>query len=109
VRFGVHLRTDNHEGTPQLVQVQAMCGPGDEGEPVFTVLMLEQDGGGRQASRPSAEQQLGLFQDIRLMVVGFVRQQVVLIAPGLRCQRAGGPLGLTPGLVFCNRSHPGEE
>ena len=43
VRFGVHVRNANREGTPPLVQLKAVCGPGDEGEPVVTVLMPEED------------------------------------------------------------------
>ena len=43
VRFGVHVRDDNREGTPPLVRLRAVCGPGDQGEPVVTVLMPEED------------------------------------------------------------------
>jgi hypothetical protein len=43
VRFGVHVRNDNSEGTPPLVQLKALCGPGDQGEPVLTVMMPEED------------------------------------------------------------------
>jgi hypothetical protein len=43
VRFGVHVRNDNREGTPPLVRLKALCGPGDQGEPVVTVLMPEED------------------------------------------------------------------
>jgi hypothetical protein len=39
VRFGVHVRQDNRERTPPLVQPKALCGPGDSGEPVITVMM----------------------------------------------------------------------
>jgi hypothetical protein len=38
VRFGVHVRNDNRERTPPLVRLKAVCGPGDEGEPVITPL-----------------------------------------------------------------------
>jgi hypothetical protein len=31
---GVHVRDDNREGTPALVRLKAVCGPGDHGEPV---------------------------------------------------------------------------
>ncbi len=34
VRFGVHVRNDNRERTPPLVRLKALCGPGDQGEPV---------------------------------------------------------------------------
>jgi hypothetical protein len=42
VRFGVHVRNDNREGTPPLVRLKALCGPGDGGEPVITVMMPEE-------------------------------------------------------------------
>jgi hypothetical protein len=43
VRFGVHVRNDNREGGPPLVRLKAVCGPGDQGEPVVTVLMPDED------------------------------------------------------------------
>ena len=43
VRFGVHVRDDNREGTPPLVRLKALCGPGDDGEPVITVMLPEED------------------------------------------------------------------
>ncbi len=43
VRFGVHVRKDNRERTPPLVRLKAVCGPGDEGEPVVTVMMPDED------------------------------------------------------------------
>jgi hypothetical protein len=43
VRFAVHVRNDNREGTPPLVRLKAVCGPGDEGEPVITVMLPEED------------------------------------------------------------------
>jgi hypothetical protein len=42
VRFAVHVRNDNRDGIPPLVRLKAVCGPGDGGEPVLTVLMPEQ-------------------------------------------------------------------
>jgi hypothetical protein len=39
VRFGVHVRNDNRERTPPLVRLKALCGPGDQGEPVLTVML----------------------------------------------------------------------
>ena len=38
VRFGVHVRNDNRAGTPPLVRLKAVCGRGDQGEPVLTVM-----------------------------------------------------------------------
>ncbi len=43
VRFAVHVRNDNRDRTPPLVRLKALCGPGDEGEPVVTVLMPDED------------------------------------------------------------------
>jgi hypothetical protein len=43
VRFGVHVRNDNLERTPPLVRLKALCGPGDQGEPVITVMMTDED------------------------------------------------------------------
>jgi hypothetical protein len=39
VRFGVHVRDDDRERTPPLVRLKAVCGPGDQGEPVITVML----------------------------------------------------------------------
>jgi hypothetical protein len=43
VRFGVHVRDDNRERTPPLVRLRAVCGPGDQGEPVITVMLPGED------------------------------------------------------------------
>jgi hypothetical protein len=43
VRFALHVRNDNLERTPPLVQLKAICGPGDRGEPVVTIMMPEED------------------------------------------------------------------
>ena len=43
VRFAVHVRNSNREGTPPLVRLKALCGPGDDGEPVLTVLLPDED------------------------------------------------------------------
>jgi hypothetical protein len=43
VRFGVHVRNDNRERTPPLVRLKALCGPGDAGEPVVTVMFPGED------------------------------------------------------------------
>ena len=43
VRFGVHVRDDNRERTPPLVRLKAVCGPGDRGEPVVTVMLPDED------------------------------------------------------------------
>jgi hypothetical protein len=43
VAFAVHVRNDNRECTPPLVWLKALCGPGDQGEPVVTVMMPHED------------------------------------------------------------------
>jgi hypothetical protein len=43
LRFGVHVRNDNRERTPPLVRLKAVCGPGDHGEPVVTVMLPTED------------------------------------------------------------------
>ena len=43
VYFEVHVRNDNREGIPPLVALKAVCGPGDDGEPVITVMFPEED------------------------------------------------------------------
>ena len=41
--FGVYVRNDNRERTPPLVRLKALCSPGDQGEPVITVMMPDGD------------------------------------------------------------------
>ena len=41
--FGVHVRNDNRDRTPPLVRLKAVCGPGDQGEPVITVMLPDVD------------------------------------------------------------------
>jgi hypothetical protein len=43
VRFGVHVRNDNRDGTPPVVRLKALCGPGDHGEPVVSVMEPDED------------------------------------------------------------------
>lgn len=43
VDFAVHVRSDDNQGTPPLVSLYAACGPGDEGEPVVTVMLPHED------------------------------------------------------------------
>jgi hypothetical protein len=43
VYFGIHVRNDNRERTPPLVVFKAVCGLGDEGEPIATVMVPEED------------------------------------------------------------------
>jgi hypothetical protein len=43
IAFALHVRNDNRDRTPPLVRLKALCGPGDHGEPVITVLMPDED------------------------------------------------------------------
>ena len=43
IRFSLHVRNDNKAGTPPLVTLKALCGPGDDAEAVITVLELDED------------------------------------------------------------------
>ncbi len=41
--FQLHVRNDNKDRTPPLVTLKAVCGPGDQGEPVITVMLPDED------------------------------------------------------------------
>ena len=43
VDFAVHVRNDNRDGDPPLVHLYALCGPGDDAEPVITVMLPSED------------------------------------------------------------------
>jgi hypothetical protein len=43
VRCGVHVRNDNHDRTPPLVQLKAVCGPGDARHPGITAMLPQED------------------------------------------------------------------
>jgi hypothetical protein len=43
IDFALHVRNDNRDRTPPLVRLKALCGPGDHGEPVITVLLPDED------------------------------------------------------------------
>jgi hypothetical protein len=43
VDFALHVRNDNRDGMPPLVRLYALCGPGDEAEPVVTVMLPHED------------------------------------------------------------------
>jgi hypothetical protein len=43
VDFELHVRNDNEERTPPLVSLYALCGPGDDAEPVVTVMLPTED------------------------------------------------------------------
>ena len=41
--FKLHVRSDNREGLPPLVELKAICGPGDDEQPVITVMLPSED------------------------------------------------------------------
>ncbi len=43
VDFALHVRNDNREGEPPLVPLYALCGPGDNAEPVITVMLPHEE------------------------------------------------------------------
>lgn len=43
ILFAVHVRNNNRNRVPPLVRLKAVCGPGDNGEPVITVMLPEED------------------------------------------------------------------
>ena len=43
VLFPLHVRNDNRDGEPPLVELKAVCGPGDDMEPCITVMQPSED------------------------------------------------------------------
>ena len=43
IPFAVHVRNDNRDRTPPLVKLVAHCGPGDDAEPVITIMFPGED------------------------------------------------------------------
>ena len=41
IRFSLHVRNDNR--APKMENLKALCGPGDDFEPVITVMMPDED------------------------------------------------------------------
>ena len=41
--FKLHVRSDNRDRIPPLVTLKAVCGPGDSGEPVITIMLPAED------------------------------------------------------------------
>lgn len=39
----LHVRNDNSSGEPPLVHLVAVCGPGDDAEPVITVMLPDEE------------------------------------------------------------------
>jgi hypothetical protein len=43
ILFSLHVRNDNRDRTLPLVRLKAICGPGDDAEPVITVMLPNED------------------------------------------------------------------
>ncbi len=43
VRYRLHVRNDNREGEPPLVELKAVCGPDDDAKPCITVMLLSEE------------------------------------------------------------------
>jgi hypothetical protein len=43
INYQLHVRNNNRRGTPPLVSLKALCGPGDDGRPVITIMMPGED------------------------------------------------------------------
>lgn len=43
VFYSLHVRNDNKPGTPPLVQLRAVCGPGDDSRPTITIMCVDED------------------------------------------------------------------
>jgi hypothetical protein len=43
VRYSLHVRNDNRDGPPPLVELKAVCGPDDDGDPCVTIMTPTED------------------------------------------------------------------
>ena len=43
LQYQLHVRNTNDEGDPPLVTLKAVCGPGDDAEPVITIMLPHED------------------------------------------------------------------
>ena len=43
ILFRLHVRNDNRDRTPSLVELKAVCGPNDDGSPCITVMLPRED------------------------------------------------------------------
>jgi hypothetical protein len=43
ITFQLHVRNDNSDGDPPLVELKAVCGPDDDGGPCITVMVPDED------------------------------------------------------------------
>jgi hypothetical protein len=41
--YRLHVRNDNREGDPPVVELKAVCGPDDDGSPCVTVMRIDED------------------------------------------------------------------
>jgi len=43
LRYHLHVRNSDEEAVPPLVELKALCGPGDDADPVITIMLPEED------------------------------------------------------------------
>jgi hypothetical protein len=43
IRYRLHVRNSDKEAVPPLVELKALCGPGDDAEPVITIMLPGED------------------------------------------------------------------
>jgi hypothetical protein len=43
ILFELHVRNDNRDRTPPLIELKAVCGPNDDGSPCITVMLPGED------------------------------------------------------------------
>lgn len=41
--FQLHVRNDNRESLPPLMELKAVCGPDDDGQPCITIMLPDED------------------------------------------------------------------
>src|SRR5262249_12247237 len=93
-RSGVHVRGDDREGTPPLVKLKALCGPGDDGAPVLTVLLPDEDEAqarhpGRRRNRTSpasTSSKVTVSSSARWSAPGLIRRTVPALLSEAMCE-----------------------
>jgi hypothetical protein len=43
IRYQLHVRNDNRDAEPPLVELKAICGPGDDESPCITIMFPDED------------------------------------------------------------------
>ena len=43
IRFRLHVRNDDRDAEPPLIELKAACGPADDGSPCVTVMLPDED------------------------------------------------------------------